>query len=255
MLPVSITTIRLYLHVLAATVWVGGQITLAGLVPGLRSLSPEAPRVVARAIQPNRMAGVRGAWCDWTLEPHCSSPPRSVERVSRHVVRGAGCGRGVGGQCSSPCRSAHSRRVGCLGSRERRQRVGCTFPWSAAQRLIFADSKPALHGSSGPRKATTTRSTRQRYCRGAPRRAPAESRTFRTSPCAPHLGTHVLVSRGDWSRSRSRNLEDSPACCEVAFYSKLKTGSDRFRNLVRDRSSPLRLRGDVTVDRACDPSC
>ena len=54
MLPVSVTTIRLYLHVLAATVWVGGQITLAGLVPGLRSVSPEAPGVVAR--QFNRIA-------------------------------------------------------------------------------------------------------------------------------------------------------------------------------------------------------
>jgi putative copper export protein len=47
-LPVHIATVRLFLHVLAATVWVGGQLTLAGLVPGLRALSPDAPRVVAR---------------------------------------------------------------------------------------------------------------------------------------------------------------------------------------------------------------
>jgi putative copper export protein len=47
-LPVTATTIRLYLHVLAATIWVGGQVTLAGLVPGLRRISPEAPRAVAR---------------------------------------------------------------------------------------------------------------------------------------------------------------------------------------------------------------
>jgi putative copper export protein len=47
-LPVSATTVRVFLHVLAATVWVGGQLTLAGLVPGLRRLSPDAPRVVAR---------------------------------------------------------------------------------------------------------------------------------------------------------------------------------------------------------------
>jgi len=42
-LPVSWTAIRLFLHVLGATVWVGGQLTLAGLVPGLRRVSPDAP--------------------------------------------------------------------------------------------------------------------------------------------------------------------------------------------------------------------
>jgi putative copper export protein len=47
-LPVTWSTIRLFLHVLAATVWVGGQLTLAGLVPGLRRIAPDAPRAVAR---------------------------------------------------------------------------------------------------------------------------------------------------------------------------------------------------------------
>ena len=54
MLPVDAHTIRLFLHLLAATVWVGGQLTLAGLVPGLRKLSPDTPRVVARRF--NRIA-------------------------------------------------------------------------------------------------------------------------------------------------------------------------------------------------------
>lgn len=48
MLTVHWSTVRLFLHVLAATVWVGGQLTLAGLVPGLRAISPTAPRTVAR---------------------------------------------------------------------------------------------------------------------------------------------------------------------------------------------------------------
>ena len=43
-----------FLHVLAATVWVGGQITLAGLVPTVRVLGPEATRAVARGV--NRLA-------------------------------------------------------------------------------------------------------------------------------------------------------------------------------------------------------
>jgi putative copper export protein len=54
MLSVDADTIRLFLHVLAATVWVGGQFTLAGLVPALRALGPEAPRTVARRF--NRIA-------------------------------------------------------------------------------------------------------------------------------------------------------------------------------------------------------
>jgi putative copper export protein len=44
----SLDTVRLFVHVLAATVWVGGQLTLAGLVPGLRAIDAAAPRTVAR---------------------------------------------------------------------------------------------------------------------------------------------------------------------------------------------------------------
>ena len=48
MLSVSWDTVRLFLHVLAATIWVGGQITLAALVPVLRRLGAEIPRAAAR---------------------------------------------------------------------------------------------------------------------------------------------------------------------------------------------------------------
>jgi putative copper export protein len=48
MLSPTASTVRLFLHILGATVWVGGQLTLAGLVPGLRALDPGAPRAVAR---------------------------------------------------------------------------------------------------------------------------------------------------------------------------------------------------------------
>jgi putative copper export protein len=48
MLSVSWDTIRLFLHVLAATIWVGGQITLAALVPALRRLGADIPRAAAR---------------------------------------------------------------------------------------------------------------------------------------------------------------------------------------------------------------
>ncbi len=54
MLSVSWDTIRLFLQVLAATVWVGGQITLAALVPVLRRLGGEIPSTAARRF--NRIA-------------------------------------------------------------------------------------------------------------------------------------------------------------------------------------------------------
>ncbi len=54
MLAIDSNTIRLFLHVIAATVWVGGQLTLAGLVPTLRTLDPAAPKAAAR--QFNRIA-------------------------------------------------------------------------------------------------------------------------------------------------------------------------------------------------------
>lgn len=45
----ALTTVRLSLHVLAATIWVGGQITLAGLVPQLRSAGGDVTARAARA--------------------------------------------------------------------------------------------------------------------------------------------------------------------------------------------------------------
>lgn len=42
--------IRLILHVLAATIWVGGQFTVAGLLPTIRTLGEDAPKKVAGAL-------------------------------------------------------------------------------------------------------------------------------------------------------------------------------------------------------------
>jgi putative copper export protein len=47
-LPVSWDTVRLFLHVLAATIWVGGQLTLAALVPVLRRFGADVPGAAAR---------------------------------------------------------------------------------------------------------------------------------------------------------------------------------------------------------------
>jgi putative copper export protein len=48
MIGVDWDTVRLFLHVLAATIWVGGQLVLAALVPTLRTLGRDAPKAAAR---------------------------------------------------------------------------------------------------------------------------------------------------------------------------------------------------------------
>jgi len=47
-LPIDVETVRLFLHVLAATIWVGGQLTLAALLPVLRRAGSDVPRQAAR---------------------------------------------------------------------------------------------------------------------------------------------------------------------------------------------------------------
>ena len=39
--------IRVFLHLLGVTGWVGGQIVTLGLLPLLRSLGPDVPRIAA----------------------------------------------------------------------------------------------------------------------------------------------------------------------------------------------------------------
>ncbi len=52
--PVTWHHVRLFIHIVAATIWVGGQFTLAGLVPGARRIDPDLPRTLARRF--NRLA-------------------------------------------------------------------------------------------------------------------------------------------------------------------------------------------------------
>ena len=95
MLPITWDAVRVFLHVLAATIWVGGQLTLAGLVPGLRALSPDAPRAVARRF--NRIAWpafavlvATGIWNVLVLEPDWDSDYGRTVMVKVLVVTASG---------------------------------------------------------------------------------------------------------------------------------------------------------------------
>jgi putative copper export protein len=50
MLSITTSDIRLFLHVLGATVWVGGQIIFSALIPLLRRLGNDVLRPVARQL-------------------------------------------------------------------------------------------------------------------------------------------------------------------------------------------------------------
>ena len=49
MISPTLESFRIFLHVLAVAVWVGGQIVLAGLVPAIRTSAPEVLPKVAQA--------------------------------------------------------------------------------------------------------------------------------------------------------------------------------------------------------------
>ena len=94
-LPVSVDALRVWLHVVAAAVWVGGQLTLAGLVPALRGLDAHAPRIVARRF--SRIAWpafavlvATGVWNVVALEPTWDSDYGRTVMVKIAVVAASG---------------------------------------------------------------------------------------------------------------------------------------------------------------------
>lgn len=89
---------RLILHVLAATVWVGGQFTVMGLLPTVRTLGPDAPKKVARALgrllwPAYALLVVTGFWNIGALTTsHASSAWKAVLMAKIAVVVVAGVG-------------------------------------------------------------------------------------------------------------------------------------------------------------------
>jgi putative copper export protein len=115
MLEITWSTVRLFLHVLGATVWVGGQITVAYLLPTLRGLGENAPRTVAARFNQVAWAGfalllVTGVWSllvidvgDRSTEYHATLGLKllavgvSVAGVAIHVLGRSKAALAVGG--------------------------------------------------------------------------------------------------------------------------------------------------------------
>lgn len=92
----ALETVRLSLHVLAAAVWVGGQLTLAGLVPALRKEGGDTTRTAARAFAKMQWPAflvllATGVWNVIALHPdHASGTYRAVLFVKIAIVLAAG---------------------------------------------------------------------------------------------------------------------------------------------------------------------
>ncbi len=48
MISPTLDSIRIFLHIIAVGVWVGGQIVLAGIVPKMRAVAPESMHTLAQ---------------------------------------------------------------------------------------------------------------------------------------------------------------------------------------------------------------
>ena len=122
MLPVTIDTVRVFLHVLAVTVWVGGQLTLLGLLPTVRTLGDDAPALVARrfgviAWSAFAVAVVTGIWNIYALDVASATTEYQVTLgVKLLLVTASGLGAAFHSFATSKVALAVGRAVGLLGA-------------------------------------------------------------------------------------------------------------------------------------------
>jgi putative copper export protein len=107
MLPFTLDTARLSLHILAVCIWIGGQLVVAAAVPVLREVGADAPRLVARrfgqvAWPAFGLAVVTGIWSILTLPSRQSFEYNVTLGVKLLLVVGSGVAAFVHQQTSSP---------------------------------------------------------------------------------------------------------------------------------------------------------
>lgn len=121
MLAPSLDTIRLFIHLLAASVWVGGQFVLAGVVPGLRAVGPEATRAAAngfaRVAWPAfAIALVTGVWNLLEIEGSSTLAYNLTLGLKLLLVVAAGGSAFVHSQASKKAVMAATGAIGAIAS-------------------------------------------------------------------------------------------------------------------------------------------
>ena len=118
----ALGVVRLSLHVLAATVWVGGQLVVAGLLPTVRGLGEGATQQIARAF--GRLSWpaywllvATGIW-NYAAIAHGGAPSSwsAVFGIKLVVVLIAGLGAYLHTKASSPKARGLYAGVGTLAS-------------------------------------------------------------------------------------------------------------------------------------------
>lgn len=118
----DLDTLRVSLHILAASVWIGGQIVLAALVPVLRQIGGDAPRQAAnrfgRVAWPFfALAVITGIWNLLEIDVGDRSTAYHVTLgVKLLVVAAAGTAAAVHSLTPSPALRGITGAVGLLGS-------------------------------------------------------------------------------------------------------------------------------------------
>ena len=118
----SVTIVRLSLHVLAASIWVGGQFVLAGLLPTVRGLGDSAPRQIANAFAKLSWPAfwvlvATGFWNYAAVSPsHATYSWKVVFMVKMACVLVAGLGTVVHGRAKAPRTKGIYAGVGSLAS-------------------------------------------------------------------------------------------------------------------------------------------
>ena len=121
MLPFTLDTVRISIHVLAVCIWVGGQILVAALVPTLRAISDDAPKQVAQrfgqvAWPAFAVAVLTGIWNLLEVPSGQSSEYQITLGVKLVLVTASGVAAFVHTRTPSPAVRGATGGVGLLAS-------------------------------------------------------------------------------------------------------------------------------------------